>query len=170
MLSRRIMKLKKHHIIVMMLVLCVSKVHSEVKYTETEDDFSNKKIYSLKIPSDKGESAAIFVSCYEQNRLDIQLAVTGTMFPDDTKDGGMIISTTHKFDKSETAVTSYWYMNLMKYKNSSYQGDKIDFARGIAFSDYLNIRLNKRNDVFKFPLKGASDYVKKIVKNCSGEI
>lgn len=159
-----------HNILAIVLALTAANAYSEVTYTEREDDFNNEKVYSLKIPSDKGESAVVFVSCSPGNKLDVQLAITGTMFPDDTKDGGMIISTTHKFDKAEAAITSDWYMNLMKYKNSWYQGDKVEFARHAALSIHLNIRLNKRSDIFKFPLEGTAVHLKKILRNCGSEI
>lgn len=162
--------MKISRVLVLALALTAINAHSEVTYSEKEDDFSNEKVYTLKIPSEKGESALIFISCYPESKLDVQLAITGTMFPDDTSDGGMIISTTHKFDKAEKAITSDWYMNLMKYKNAWYQGDKVEFAREAAKSSQLNIRLNKRNDIFRFPLKGTAVHLKNILKSCGREI
>jgi hypothetical protein len=148
------------------MMIISNKVFSDVEYSETADDFSNEKVYSLRIPSDKGESAVIFVSCYPENKLNIQLAISGTMFPDDTIDSGMIISTTHKFDKADKAVISDWYMNLMKYKNAWYQGDKVEFAKHVGSSNQLNVRLNKRNDIFKFPLNGTTVHINKILEKC----
>jgi len=133
------------------------------QYTETQDDFSNEKVYSLKIPSIEGESAVMAISCYPKKELDIQLAITGTMFPNDTADGGMSISTTHKFDKSEDVITSDWFMNIMKFQNAWYRGDKVAFVKSAIISDQLNLKLNKRGDVFKFKLKGAAVHLKKIL-------
>jgi hypothetical protein len=152
------------------ILLLAINAYSDVEYTESGDDFSNEKIYSLKIPSEKGQSAVVFISCYPENKLNVQLAITGTMFPDDTADGGMIISTTHKFDKAEKAITSNWFMNLMKYKNAWYRGDVLQFTKDAIRSNQLNIRLNKRNDIFKFPLKGSADHLHKILSNCGKKI
>ena len=88
------------------------------------------------------------------------------MFPNDIKNGGMIISTTHKFDKSEMAITSDWFMNIMKYKNSWYTGDQIQFAKSAISSNQLNLRLNKRGDVYKFKLNGTAAHLKKILGEC----
>lgn len=164
------MKISK--VVVLAYALTAINGYAEITYSEKEDDFSNEKIYSLKIPSEKGESATIFISCYPESKLNVQLAITGTMFPDDTSGGGMIISTTHKFDKAEKAITSDWYMNLMKYKNAWYQGDKVEFAKEAARSNQLNIRLNKRSDVFRFPLTdaGVAAHLKNILKSCGSEI
>src|SRR5690554_1564122 len=167
--SEGIMKKIRFGVIFTLLLFAIN-AHSDVEYTETTDDFSNEKIYSLKIPSDKGPSAVVFISCYPENKLSVQLAITGTMFPDDTADGGMIISTTHKFDKAEKAITSNWFMNLMKYKNSWYRGDILEFSKDAIRSNQLNIRLNKRSDIFKFPLKGSAVHLTKILANCGKKI
>jgi hypothetical protein len=143
---------------------------AEVQYTEKEDDFSNDKVYSLKIPSIKGESAVIFISCHPKNKLDVQLAITGTMFPNDAVGGGMIISTTHKFDKAEEAITSDWFMNLMKYKNAWYRGNKVEFAKSAIVSDQLSLRLNKRNDIYKFKLNDTAVHLQKILGACGEKI
>src|SRR5690554_3142917 len=162
------MKISK--VVVLAYALTAINGYAEITYSEKEDDFSNEKIYSLKIPSEKGESATIFISCYPESKLNVQLAITGTMFPDDTADGGMIISTTHKFDKAEKAITSNWFMNLMKYKNSWYRGDILEFSKDAIRSNQLNIRLNKRSDIFKFPLKGSAVHLTKILANCGKKI
>ena len=162
--------MKIGRVLPLVLALTAINAHAEVTYSVSEDDFSNEKVYSLKIPSEKGPTAVVFISCYPGSKLSIQLAITGTMFPDNTSGNGMIISTTHKFDKSEKAITSDWYMNLMKYKNAWYQGDKTQFAKEAARSNQLNIRLNKRGDVFRFPLAGTATHLRGILKNCGSEI
>lgn len=148
------------------LMVLSSLALAEVQYTESKDDFSNGTVFTLKIPSIEGESAVLFVSCRPENELSIQLAITGTMFPNEMKNGGMVISTTHKFDKSEEAVTSDWFMNIMKYKNSWYTGDKVEFAKSAIVSNQLNLRLNKRGDVYKFRLDGTAAHLKKLLAAC----
>lgn len=152
------------------LIAIIIPVHAfgSVSYTETQDDFSNDIVYSLKITTDKKESAVTFLSCYPGNKLVVQLSIRGTMFPDTDgiSDSGMLISTTHKFDKAEKAITSKWFMNMMKYKNSWYQGDKVEFINDAIKSNKLNIRLNKTNDIFKFNLKGTAIHLRKILRKC----
>ncbi len=154
------------YIIVSMLMTFSVQAFGEVNYTESKDDFSNDIVYSLKISTSKNKPAAIFMSCYPGGKLNIQLAINGTMFPDTTSDGGMLISTTHKFDKAENSITSNWFMNMMKYKNSWYQGEKVEFINDAIKSNQLNIRLNKRNDIFKFSLKGIATHLRKIQSKC----
>lgn len=155
---------------VLTILLFAFDAYSDVEYTESDDDFSNKKIYSLKIPSDKGQSAVVFISCYPENKLNVQLSITGTLFPDEKANGGMLISTTHKFDKADKAITSNWFMNLMKYQNAWYRGDLLEFSKDTLRSNMLNIRLNKRNEILKFPLQGSAFYLDKILSNCGKKI
>lgn len=152
------------------ILLFAINAYPGVEYTESSDNLSNEKTYSLKIPSDKGQLAVVFISCYPENKLDVQLEIFGTMFPDDTVDDGKIISTTHKFDKAEKSITSNWFMNRMKYKNAWYRGDVLEFAKDTIRSNQLNIRLNKKNDIFKFPLKGSAVHLNKILSNCGKKI
>ena len=153
-------------LLVTILLSFSSLVLAAAEYTESIDDFSSGTVYSLKIPSIKGESAVLFISCRPQNELSVQLAITGTIFPNDLKDGGMIVSTTHKFDKSEEAITSDWFMNIMKYKNSWYTGDKVEFAKSAIESSQLNMRLNKRGDVYRFKLNGTAAHLSRILDYC----
>lgn len=154
-------------LITTLLVFACSSTLADVQYTETKDDFSNDTVYSVRITTTQNEPAVLFLSCYPGNKLDIQLAIAGTMFPDDVTDRGMLISTTHKFDKAESAVTSNWFMNLMKYENSWYRGDEVEFIKDAMRSNQLNIRLNKRNDIFRFGLKGTAVHLKKILNECT---
>jgi len=55
---------------------------------------------------------------------------------------------------------------MMKYENSWYQGDKADFVKSAITSGALNIRLNKRNDIYKFGLKGAAANLRVILSKC----
>lgn len=151
----------------LVLLLIPSCAFSEVKYLESKDDFSNGTIYELKISTTKNKPALLLISCYPQNKLNVQLATLRTMFPDSSNNAGMGISITYKFDKTENAITSDWFMNLMKYKNTWHLGDKAVFIRNAIKSDWLNMRLNKTNDIFKFELKESNAHLNKILKMCS---
>lgn len=162
--------MKKNLLSIAIFILCSNYSYAAATYKETPDDFSNDVIYSLTIPSLKGGSTILIVACQPKNKLNIQFATTKTMFPDDTSSEGMIISTTHKFDKAEEAITSNWHMNMMKYNNSWFSGNKPDFINDAIRSNQLNLRLNKRSDVFKFSLKGTASNLKKIIAKCSQKI
>jgi hypothetical protein len=137
-----------------------------VTYSESPDDFSNGTVFTVKVTTQINGPATLFISCYPEHKLDVQLAISGTMFPDSVTEGGMLVSTTHKFDKAKVATTSDWFMNIMKYENSWYQGDKAAFIASAISSEALNIRLNKRNDIYKFGLKGAAAKLQVILSKC----
>ena len=154
------------HRVVLGLLLVPFSALGAVTYSENADDFSNGTVSTVKITTRVNEPATLFVACYPGNKLDIQLAISGTMFPDSAAGGGMLISTTHKFDKANAAITSDWFMNIMKYENAWYRGDKAAFVRSAIISSALNIRLNKRNDIYKFDLKDAAAKLQIILRKC----
>ncbi|WP_344341359.1 hypothetical protein, partial [Streptomyces rhizosphaericus] len=59
-----------------------------------------------------------------------------------------------------------WAMNMMKYKNSWYQGNQRAFIEEAAESTQLNLRLNKAGSVYRFSLRGAGDHLQTILSRC----
>lgn len=153
-------------ILILLIIFLSPYALAEVEYVESGDDFSNGKVYTLKISTAINEPAIMYLSCYPNNKLSIQLAPSEVMFPDSSDENGMKISTTYKFDKAASASTSNWHMNMMKYYSSWYDGDKVSFINSAIRSTKLNVRLNKRNDIFKFNISDASKHLKKILNKC----
>lgn len=167
-------------IIVLLLCLLIPNISiAEVKFTEKQDDFSNEKVYSLSITSEKQgngfsggvDDGVIFISCFPNNNLQVQFHTQDTIFPDKILDGtsGMLVSVTYKFDKAESAQTDNWFMNFMKYQDAWFKGDKKSFVEQTAKSNILNFRLNKRNDKLKFKLNGTSKPINTILKKCKSD-
>ena len=164
-------------IILLILFLTPTNLNADVKYSEKQDDFSNDKVYTLTITTEKEgnrfsggiDDGVIFISCFPNNNIQIQFHTRDTIFPDSTTDNpsGMLVSITYKFDKAETSLTENWFMNTMKYQDAWYRGDKIKFIEHAAKSNVLNFRLNKTNDILKFKLLGTSTPIGKILKKCN---
>ena len=139
---------------------------SNLKYYEEGADFSNEVDYVLRVTTTDTSPAVLFLSCNPESGLSIQLSSVEVMFPDTSNGGRMQISTTHKFEEAPKAETTNWQMNMMKYKDSWYQGDEKSFMEEAADSSQLNLRLNKRGTIYRFMLDGAGEYISTILNRC----
>ncbi|MEQ6918748.1 hypothetical protein [Halomonas aquatica] len=137
-----------------------------LEFSERGDDFSNKVISTLRVSTSDTSAASLYLSCNPAEGLSVQLATRDVMFPDDLPDNYMRISTTHKFEEAPKADTTYWMMNMMKYKNSWYRGNQRAFIEQAARSSQLNLRLNRQGTVYRFDLNGATPPLKKILERC----
>ena len=161
----------KKIIFISIVILSASVIFANLKFEEKPDDFTNEKVLTLSVKSieqhrHRGPSV-LFISCFPESRINIQLAFNGTIYPDDV-DGtrGMIVSITHKFDTAEKAYTTNWHMNIAKYRNAWYRGDKEIFLNEAMTANQLNIRLNRNGDIVRFRMENSSGYLKKIKEAC----
>lgn len=143
-----------------------SVVYADIEFLERGDDFSNKVVSTLRVETSDTSSATLFLSCNPAEGLSVQLATRSVMHPDDLQGSRMRISTTHKFEEAQEAVTTNWGMNMMQYKNSWYQGNQRAFIEEAAESTQLNLRLNKVGAVYRFSLRNAGDHLQTILRRC----
>lgn len=138
-----------------------------VEYSKSKDDFSNGTIHSVAALSDDAR-AKILISCFPENRLEVQLATSEVIFPDDTSKrfDRMFVSVTHKFDSAKKAETTNWSMNIMKYNNAWYTGDIVRFIAEAFDASVLALRLDKRNEVYKFDFNRAGAQLRNVVGAC----
>lgn len=145
---------------------CGAIADTNLEYYEEGDDFSNEVVSVLQVRTTDTSPAVLFLSCNPDSGLSVQLSTMDVIFPDDLEGNRMILSTTHKFEESPEAVTTDWHMVMMEYKDSWYRGDENSFIEEAKNSSQLNIRLNKKNKVYRFKLDGASSYISKILDRC----
>lgn len=149
------------------ITLAASSVaYANIEFQERGDDFSNEVVSTVRIETSDTAPATLFLSCNPAEGLSVQLATRNVMFPDDLQGNRMRISTTHKFEEAPEAATTHWAMNMMKYKNSWYQGNQRAFIKEAAESTQLNLRLNKVGSVYRFSLRGAGDHLRMILSRC----
>lgn len=120
----------------------------------------------LQVRTTDTSPAVLFLSCNPDSGLSVQLSTMDVIFPNSVSNGRMILSTTHKFEESPEAVTTDWHMAMMEYQDSWYRGDERQFIEEAKNSSQLNIRLNKKNKVYRFKLDGASSHISKILDRC----
>lgn len=147
------------------LFLATFSLAANAGYSEKKDDFSTGKILSFDLTSTNNK-AKLFIGCYPKKKISVQIATTDTIFPDDTVDSGMVANVTFKFDSFDDVNTSKWFMALMKYDRAWFVGDTLDFTKKAVKANQLNVRFNKRNDVYKFKLVGTAKHLPKLIKAC----
>ncbi len=162
----------KRLLTIITLCLYVSpEVLANVTFDKKNDKFSNGVVSTISIVSNTsdGMNGTLFISCHRGEQVSIQLGSTRTMFPDEAMPNaeGMLISTTYKFKEAGKAITSDWFMNIMKYKNAWYRGNAKRFITQAMGSTQLYVRLNKRSDIYSFPLTKAHKYLKELDEACS---
>ncbi|GEM_PF-6883701 len=156
----------------LMVIAFVSKAE-DVELTRFEvkgDDFSNEKLYTVKAASYKPDTGVLFITCNESEQsIDIQMWSDGTIFPNESDSDRMYLSVTHKFLSDHEAETTTWHMNMMEYKNAFYAEDSLAFIDNAIESDGVNVRFNKRGQVFKFVFSetNKTEHLTKVREACS---
>lgn len=143
-----------------------AKADPNIKYYGESDDFSNSTISVLEVNTMDTSQAAIFFLCNPSSGLSIQLTTKEVIFPDTLDGDTMILSVTHKFEESTQAVTTNWDMLMLEYNDAWYRGSLLEFIKEAQRSSQLNIRLNRKNKVYRFKLDGADRHLAELLDRC----
>ena len=143
-----------------------------MQYVEVPDDFSNEMVYKLAVFDTTDKYGAVVLQCIPNHGIEfgLHLANEFGLTSDRPSLDSNKVSITHKFDNAENAYTEQWIMNDMVGGSTWFPGDYQVFVNELMAANQLNIRLDKRNNVYRFKVEGASEHIKKIVEACDGEI
>lgn len=137
---------------------------SSVLFTEQPDEFSSNVKRQLAIKAENDDDTELLLirrgSTYE-----IRLMTNDVLFPDNVdSDTGMNLSVTFKFDNQSQPTQSIWHMNIMRYNNAWYRGDGLAFSRAVFNANNLNLKTDKRGDIYRFDVSKCRAYADKFLK------
>lgn len=157
-------------IFIIVLLFFTENILGDEKYSEIVDDFENGELRGLKLPAENNK-LGIYFFCYPGNKLQVQIALPKSIKPDNISKDRISISITHQFDTTGKARTSSWVMREGINKNIWYGGDLTGFFKEASKSNYLLLRLDSINEIFKVDLKDANKYkhFSRLLKECSAK-
>ena len=148
------------------LSLVTSAQAAMTEYSVDDDEFGDGEVHQVRISTDDTSRAALFLSCYSRDELQMQLHTDGTIFPDQLEDNHMRLEVTHKVDTAPDAVTKSWQMNIMEYNDAWLHSGVRELAEEMLEGERLSMRLDRRGTIYRFDLGDAQEYIPKVLSAC----
>lgn len=148
--------------------LCLNvQAASQTEFEVVSDEFGSGKTHRLTIFTDDTSLGGLFISCHSGEKLQAQLNVRDTIFPNNTRNGYMWLNVTYKGEGENEAANSEWRMNMMKYDNAWLLNGVDRLIEHMQTGNQLSLRLDKAGTIYRFPTVEAQKHLGKILSACS---